>query len=237
MNYSILKDEKALRDFIAWLPDLEPNETFFVALFARKKYAPESELKADKAQLKAFTSDKEYLFDKIRQLECPVGSYTSRGGGVPQEALALYINPNPRNLEKAAKNLIKVLVDCVTTPYQGYNPRALALTEIQQSKSRGVFFDFDIDMPKGYTGDRSDFIKEVRVFLEGKINPSATNLLLTRGGVHLLVEVARIEDTYKRGWYNALSAFPGVDVKGDNLIPVPGCVQGGHLPELIRAGV
>ncbi len=82
MNYSILKDEKALRDFIAWLPDLEPNETFFVALFARKKYAPESELKADKAQLKAFTSDKEYLFDKIRQLECPVGSYTSRGNGV-----------------------------------------------------------------------------------------------------------------------------------------------------------
>ncbi len=100
-----------------------------------------------------------------------------------------------------------------------------------------MFFDFDIDMPKDYAGNRSDFVAEVRAFLEGRINLSAANLLLTRGGVHLLIEVAQIEEAYKRGWYNALSVFPGVDVKGDNLIPVPGCVQGGHLPELIRGGV
>lgn len=237
MNYSIIQDEQALRDFISWLPDLEPHETFFIALFARKKYAPDGPLKSDKAQLKGLTSDKDYLFDKIRQLECAVGSYTSRGGVVPQEALALYINPNPRNLEKASKNLIKILVDCVTSPYQGYNPRALALTEIQQAKGRGVFFDFDIDMPKNYAGNRTTFAREIQAFLEGKINLSATNLLLTRGGVHLIVEVSKIDAVYKRGWYNALSTLPGVDIKGDNLIPVPGCTQGGHIPVLLRAGL
>jgi hypothetical protein len=37
--YQIITDEKAFKDFIAWLPDHEAHEQYYLALFARKKYA------------------------------------------------------------------------------------------------------------------------------------------------------------------------------------------------------
>ena len=67
--YKIINDEEALINFINWLPDLRDNETFYLSLFARKKYAPEAGfVKAnDKTQLKRFTAIKLNMLDKIKQ--------------------------------------------------------------------------------------------------------------------------------------------------------------------------
>ena len=88
MNYQIILDEKKLQDFINWLPELLPHETYYVSLIGRRKYAPE--IIDDKVLVKRFTSTKERLANKIRQLEAPMGAYfNSKGMPLPQHALAL----------------------------------------------------------------------------------------------------------------------------------------------------
>ncbi|MDJ0363643.1 hypothetical protein QMK33_00645 [Hymenobacter sp. H14-R3] len=227
MNYEIIRDEGQLREFIAWLPDLEADETYLLCLLARKKYAPPgAALRDDKAQLKRVTATKESLLQKIRQMEGAIGSYVFKGGPVPQEALALYITLNPRSLTIAARQLLIELAHRITQPYNGYNPQSLALTEIQKAAGRKPYFDFDLDG----VGPA-----EVLAAVRGNINLDALTVLLTRGGLHVLVEVGRIQEAYRKNWYQTMQALPGCDVRGDNLIPVPGCTQGGFTPSFLPA--
>ncbi len=223
MNYNIIQDEQVLRDFIEWLPELKPNETYYVSLLARNKY--DELLSADKAQLKRFTSDKTYLLDKIKQLECAQGNYKLKGKTVDQKALALYINPNPRDMELAAKNALVKFAELVTKPYTGYNPHQEVLSILQQSCTRKVYFDLDFDgVDLGETLDKA----------KSMINADCLKVLKTRGGFHLLVELARIRKEYEKTWYHQLTNLEGCDIKGDNLIPVPGCVQGGFMPRFVE---
>jgi len=224
MNYKIIADESKLKEFIDWLPELQDGETYYCCLFARSKYCPE--LKgSDKQQLKRFTSKKEYLFDKIKQLECEVGSYVQRDIVIPQEALAMYIMPNPRSFERATKALIKTLVDKITEPYDGYNPHQEALTALQKSPARKVFMDFDFDNVS------LDEIREQTFDFE-MVNCDALTVVKTHGGFHLLVETEKIDEQYKKTWYQKMTKLTAIDVRGDNLLPFVGCTQGGFIPEL-----
>jgi hypothetical protein len=227
MNYQIIKDEEALLKFVDWLPELEYNEAFYVCLFARKKYCNHLvHIASDKGQMKRFTSKKDYLIQKIKQLECPVGNYTVKGVVAPQESLALYINPNPRNLEKAAKESLKHFAELITKPYGGWNPQAEVISEIQKAKSRTVYFDLDFDDVKIET-----IVKEIQ---DGYlVNMDACHFLQTRGGFHLLVEIDKVNEYRKKTWYKSIVSLPGVDIKGDNMIPVPGCTQGDFIPKFI----
>lgn len=221
MNYSIIRNEAILSNFIGWLPDLLPGEKLFLNLFARKKYC--NILKSDKAQLKRFCATKENMADKIRQLECSVGSYKQDGVEIPQEALALYISPNPRDLVKASYNTIKALADLLKEG-KSFNPHQEALTQIQKSCSRKLYSVFDIDCGEEYR----DIVNRVRDFFQCRVS-----VIKTRGGIHVLVEHAKIPEKRKRDWYSFMSSLDNVDVKGDCLIPVPGCLQGGFLPYFV----
>lgn len=233
MSYKIITDRKLLEDFVNnFLPQLAEGQKYYLSLFARNKYAPDANIGADKAQLKRFVSDKQRLINKIEQLEIPLGTYKQFTKGkepmsLPQECLALYINPNPRDMRKATFKLTKKLLDLIETD-SNFNIHNEALSQIQQSSAKKVFMDFDFDSKEL---DRESLLNIVTLKLYGDriINLNACHFLMTRGGFHLLVEIAKIEPQYKQ-WYQGISSFPEVDIKGDNLIPVPGTYQGRFTP-------
>lgn len=229
MNYQIVKDEKILLDFIKWLPELKENERYYLCLFARNKYCKElTHIKSDKAQLKRFVTDKERMFQKIKQLEIGLGWYQQKHMSVPEEALALYITPNPRNMFKATVNTMVKLAESIRDQNVEMNSHQEALSEIQKAKSRTCYVDFDIDIEE-------EFHSRSAAAIYSEINREAVTWLRTRGGLHALIDPSKVEDSKKNKWYQGiLSKVEGVDQTGDNMIPVPGCTQGMFIPHFVN---
>lgn len=234
MNYEIIKDMALLEDFLGFLPDLEPHEQFYVCLFSRSKYCNSisgiTHIKTDKQQLKRFTATKENLIQKIQQLECPLGTYYQKQIQIPQESLALYINPNPRDFIKATRNGLIRFAHLMAEQYNAnrYNPHQEIMSEIQKAKSRMVYFDMDID---NVTIDELPLIKTL---VNPCINMDAVSFLQTRGGFHVLVKLENIDKQYSKTWYNGLASALRIDIKGDCMMPIPGCTQGNFTPKFIK---
>ena len=237
-NYQVITDPDKLKEFIEWLPELLPDETFYLCLFARSKYCKGiAHIKSDKAQLKRFTSNKERMYNKIWQLECPIGAYTTKevGGGqiaVPQEALALYVTINPRSFIKATREGVRKLLDLCLQPYNGFHPYQEVLSEVQKASSKTRFVTFDFDIEK----DQWDIVWEA---VRNQINLEALHVVETRGGFHLIVEPSKVYEGYRTSWYMRLTDILKLfssdkNNKGDIMLPVPGTSQGGFTPKFIR---
>lgn len=232
MNYKIIADEAKLDEFIAWLPECLPNEQYYLCLFARKKYLPDSFLTNDKCQLKRITSKKEDIKQKLRQMECEVGSYQFRGQTIPQEALCVYITPNPRDLTRAGLELLKGIAQKVADKVD-YNPKSLAMDCIQITSTRKIYFDTDIDLfgvQFFHEADIERFKKELGEY----INLDCCTLIRTRGGVHCLIEKDKINKLYVKNWYQNISSMGNplysITMNKDNLLPLIGTNQGGFTP-------
>lgn len=228
MFYKVVKDEKLLREFIDWLPELLPTEKYYMCLFARSKYCKEIvHIKSDKAQLKRFVTDKQRMFQKIKQLEIQLGWYQQKENPIPQEALALYITPNPREMWKATINSMVKLANCIRDSNILVNPHQEVMSEIQRCKSRTCYIDFDFDIDEeAIEVAKNDVLKVV--------NKEAVTFLKTRGGMHCLIDPNKIEIAFKNKFYQDIKKIQGIDQTGDNMIPVPGCVQGDFVPFFIK---
>lgn len=227
MNYKLIANIGELKQFIEWLPDLKEDEVYYFQLFARKKYC-DLKIKNGHNCMARFAVKKEHIFERIQRLESESGSYTVEGHAVPNEALALYINPNPRSHIKAAKALMKTLVDRVTQPYNGYKVNSLAYTELHRSAGTKYFVDFDFDLKEDEELNIGKVIDDINTIM----NPNAYKVLSTRGGYHVLVRPDRVEQKYRSSWYQNMLAL-GPDATGDNMIPCPGTYCGGFAPYFI----
>ena len=143
MNYSIVRDEAAFRNFIDWLPQLQENEKYYLSLFARRKYS--EVVKTDKANLKRFATDKGRMLEKVRQLECAEGAYIAEEVAVPSDALALYISVNPRCAVRASFQTIIALTESLQRDHQNLNPHSEAMTQLHKSPGQKTCVVFDVD--------------------------------------------------------------------------------------------
>jgi hypothetical protein len=221
-TYQIITNPDALREFIAWLPDCLENEQYYCCLFMRKKYCKDVPwIKSDKGQLKRFTSKKEFLYDKIAQLECKVGAFTFDGNPVPQESLALYISPNPRDLWKATVRSIGQLAKVLECNGRNSNPHAEVMSEIQKNAGTRKYVMFDID------DKEQKLVDQVVEITEGYCD-----ITETRGGYHIFVHKSKIPLITEKMWYNKIAAFS--DVTGDAMTCPAGTYQGGHTVKFIH---
>lgn len=230
-NYQIIIDEEKVKNFISWLPALKENETYYFCLFARTKYAKNIDgsnkfphIKSDKNQLKRFVSTPDRAIQKIKQLECEIGSYLTKDGEfIPQESLALYVNINPRSQKKATFRLMKRIIDILECQGKNYNIHAESISALQKSKARTFRVDFDIDT------------KEIDLsLLETVLPQDSYDILETRGGYHVLVDAKSINGKQYKNWYQNIHKLYEVDQSGDQMIPVPGTYQGGFVPKFIK---
>ncbi len=251
MNYKIIQDEEALNAFIDWLPELRDSESYYITLFARKKYNDiDSNLTADKNQLKRVTSTKDRIIEKIRQMECAVGTYSYKGMAINQNNLALYISPNPRDFRKASLMLAKAIINNIDKPDVIHNPQSLAMNCIQVSHGRKIFFDLDVDF--NTEKDSNQCVESFKEEIVKILNPEAVNMVRTNGGIHCLIALDKIHPNYNRTWFqnvekNKKNQFFEITIPKksdkdknlnadedeqdngiDTLIPLVGCNQGAN---------
>jgi len=231
-NYQIIKDKEELQRFIDWLPEEVDGEKHMISLFARKKYDSTGVCKNDKSQLKRLTASKSQLINKIQKLEVELGSYELNGLPIPQEALALYITPNPRLMHKAGIRTLRELATLLEEGKQIYNPEAIALNAIQQTGKK-IYFDIDIDVYNPLESVKDDVYKYI--LAEYFVNKEALSIFRTRGGFHLLVELSKIQNP--KTWYQKAVAMKNemfdVMMNSDGFLPCPGCTQGNYTPKMI----
>lgn len=232
-TYKIINDEDELLKFIDFLPELEDSEFYYFCLFARKKYAPESGLKGDRASLKRFTSQKKDIIEKIKQLEIKKGYYKFAGVEVPTESLVLYLMPNPRSVKIASQILLIELTKRAYNNNFNYNLHQEALTAYQKAKSRTCFQDFEYDVDKN---NKQEEIQKIVNLLNEYLNSGSYSIVESRGGIHVLVDPSKIDGNLKKSYFMKLQSIPGYDKETelDMFLPVPGCTQGNFIPRLIK---
>lgn len=229
-TYKIIADEGQFREFIDWLPVLGPNELFYCALLSRKKYALDGEVhpnvKTDRTQLRRFLADKEDLFNRTKQGESPLGSYTQKDYEVTQDTLAMYINTNPRDTFKATWATAKKLLQVIETKKPTINPASEANSIIQKTVGTKHTVSFDLD-------DKSIPVEYLVELCDG-----FCDIIETRGGYHVHVLLKHAKDISNKKWHESFRLLPNCDASGDKMTPAVGCWQGGFIPKFVyRYGI
>ena len=241
--YNFLLDEDELKKFHSTiLPDLGQDEVFYLMLGARNKYLTEEEKGiynmngSDMIKRVTVRSNKyEELRDKVLDFCVPKGRYKDKNGlALPEHSFTLYITPNARDVKRASVSVVQKITEALLNPNTPLKLENMMLSEIHKYSTNKVYMDFDVD-PKGK--DDLNYILE-EIYKE--LGNSKYHVVKTRSGAHVLLEKSTIDPKVKNTFYKYISGMRhrlilegDVEVKGDTMLPVPGCAQGGKMPYIM----
>ncbi len=155
--------------------------------------------------------------------------------GLPinQDSLVVYITPNPRDMHKAGLKTAKELITMVSDGKTIYNAQSVALNQIQVTGVK-FYYDVDVDFKKGLNCSYEELISWIKDNDIINIEAVEGNIIRTHGGFHIMVRLDEVSEKYKKSWYQSFTKIKNenfnVMMNGDNMIPMPGCVQSTFIP-------
>jgi hypothetical protein len=227
MNYKLINDREEFEKFLAAMPDLGPNESYFVLMVARKKWNPVEGIPSA-VKLRRKSVKKEGIFRLVSQWETALGTYTTKEGlAIPLENLGVYMGYNTKSHYKACLELIRKSADAMYEESQDINVESMASDAIQKAEGTKNFVDIDVDVVEGESRE------EIIDFIKGIVRPAM--IVNTSGGFHYLVRKSDLHLAPKN-WHPLVRSHKfksDINLMGKDLIPIPGCTQGGKVPRVL----
>ena len=241
-SYEFLRDEEELKKFHdTILPQLGPDEVFYLMLGARNKYLTEEEkgvynMNGSDMIRRVTVRSNEFseLRDKVLDFCVPVGRYKDKNGlSLPEHSFTLYITPNPRNVRRASVGVVQKITDGLLNPNTPLKLEHMVMSEIHKNSTNKVYMDFDVD-PKG-----NDDLAQVLKVVYAKLGDSYYHTIKTRSGAHVLLKKEGMDPFLKHCFYKKIQELSAsmegeIEIKGDTMLPVPGCSQGGMFPYIVE---
>lgn len=237
-----IADESEFSKFLNILPELNQGEAFFLCLAARGKYLEEEErrklgFRPDKMFAHQIVCDKkltQYYTEKALHM---LSFKTKEGMQIPQKASVMYFSINPISLLKGYLLFQTNITNSIIEQSLNENPQFLYLNNIinklysslQTARSRNIFIDIDIDS--------TDFSCLKNLLDTFKKENISYHIIKTRGGYHVLI----VRETIKSKNINLVNLLKEVEketkkeaiINKNQLVPIPGTLQGGVLVTLI----
>lgn len=237
------------------IPDLKPFEVFFLSLSARNKYLTEEERKdfgLGRTEMYARTILRERSFDKLvaklRRFETNNGAYlTKKGKDIPDQANVVYWNINPSSTIKALKefnsqvNEFQSEIIHIASQGGDFNNLSHRMNKLdqllmncyQRNQNKTYWIDIDFDIPK----DRYDLVE--KLLEDFRLNGVHYLVIDTKSGYHIMIDRQTLNYNFNESISdcNDLAEDTVEDyhnnyeivVNKNNMIPLPGTYQAGHI--------
>lgn len=223
-NYKLIHNKKELQNFIDFLPELNPNEGYFLILIARKKWNPESDIPSA-TKLRRETVGKDKIMQTIEHWEVLEGTYTSRGASISNDNIGVYIGFNPKNQYNACFELINQCLENIKSNKTNINVKSMANDVIQGSNGTKNFIDIDVDIKEG------ENYRLIQAFIVSVIPLVNLTFIKTQGGFHCLVRLEGLKGN--NTWYQKIQSHvfkSELNIMSNDLVPMVGCNQGKYVP-------
>ncbi|KAH9251704.1 hypothetical protein BASA81_010374 [Batrachochytrium salamandrivorans] len=206
----LLVNEEVTRAFLAKLHSSNntSNDNYYLQISTRAKYGGINQV----------------LFRKVVKLDrvieelhraTPLRGFYFDGQHIPHHSLAVYLTPEPRDTDKACRQVCSAFI--LKQGQEDFKLASLYLSECQKSPSQRRILDIDIDVKEKYLPMRNLLVLELNVQVAFTIE--------SRGGYHLLCydlppKAAKLVHDASKRWGD-------IDLLKNSLIPLPGTIQGG----------